>query len=165
MRGLIAIIVSAMAVFGVTARVNTTRKGVSGQRVASENLIVPVDTTMCDSTGEATHGFVVGGITIKGYNKQLSDRYETFFVSNNTGSDVGHVTITFLYTDINGKMLHKRTETVECNLANGETGIAKIRSFDRSTFYYYAGPKPRKSATPYKLKVHIESYEVVVKGK
>lgn len=163
MKKFIGILLALAVATSVMARVNTTRKGLTTQRVATESLVVPLDTVTADTLHGGKRGFVDGGIVLKGYSKRLSDRYETFFVTNNTESAIGHVTITFVYTDMKGVMLHSRTETIACNLAKGATTMAKISSFDTKRLYYYAGPKPRRSATPYKLKVRIESYEVVMK--
>ena len=163
MKKIMVILLAAIVATAAMARVNTTRKGLSRQHTAAENLVVPFDTVAADTLQGGKCSFVEGGIVLKGYSKRLSDRYETFFVTNNTGSPIGHVTITFVYTDMKGATLHSRTETVACNLAQGETAMAQIRSFDTKRLYYYAGPKPRRSATPYKLKVRIESYEVVMK--
>jgi len=141
------------------ARVKTTRKGL-GQKTILENIIC--GDTMPEDT--SVNNVKTGIIIVKGYIKRAGDNQESFFLTNNTGEYLGHTTLTFLYTDTKGAMLHKRTENVECNLENGETRLLKIQSFDKQhRFYYYLGPRPRKSAIPYMVKVHIESYEIRVK--
>lgn len=157
------IFIIALALSGVlatSARVKTTRKNL---QVSTAAKVVAADVP-CDSAASGTDAkFVANAVTVKGFSKRLSDGDETFFITNNTDSRLGHVTLTLLYTDVDGKMLHKRTATVECNVKKGESCMIKLRSFDRHRrFYYYLGPKPRKSATPFLVKVHVEGYEIVV---
>ncbi|MGM9804401.1 MAG: FxLYD domain-containing protein [Muribaculaceae bacterium] len=166
MRRIVITLMLVCAVAGVlTARQKTTRGSmvIDNRSAKVEELdTVPVVPTANDSLRSL---FMPSRVVIKGFSKPLSERQESFFVTNNTSTAIGHLTLTIMYADLNGNMLHERTVTVNCNLKCGETRQVSVPSFDRlKQFYYYLGPKPRRAATPFKVKVHIVDYEVPVAG-
>ena len=102
-------------------------------------------------------------VTLKGYSKKASDSRESFFVTNNTKHRISHIRLLMRYSLMNGEMLHERTATVEVDLRPGETRLVAIKTFDvQRLFYYYAGPKPRKSATPFKVAFRLIGYDIPV---
>ena len=102
-------------------------------------------------------------VTLKGYSKKASDSRESFFVTNNTNHRISHIRLLMRYSQMNGEMLHERTATVEVDLRPGETRLVSIKTFDvQRLFYYYAGPKPRKSATPFKVAFRLVGYDIPV---
>ena len=102
-------------------------------------------------------------VTLRGYNKKASDSRESFFVTNNTCHRISHIRLLMRYSLMNGEMLHERTATVEVDLKPGETRLVAIKTFDvQRLFYYYAGPKPRKSATPFKVAFRLVGYDIPV---
>ena len=102
-------------------------------------------------------------ITLKGFSKKASDSRESFFVTNNTNHRISHVRILMRYMQMNGEMLHERVATVEVDLKPKETRLVAIKTFDvQRLFYYYAGPKPRKSGTPFKVAFRLVGYDIPV---
>lgn len=102
-------------------------------------------------------------VTLKGYSKKASDSRESFFVTNNTNHRISHIRLLMRYSQLNGEMLHERTATVEVELRPGETRLVAIKTFDvQRLFYYYAGPKPRKAATPFKVAFRLVGYDIPV---
>jgi len=102
-------------------------------------------------------------VTLKGYSKKASDSRESFFVTNNTSHRISHIRLLMRYSQMNGEMLHERTATVEVDLKPGETRLVAIKTFDiQRLFYYYAGPKPRKNATPFKVAFRLIGYDIPV---
>ena len=102
-------------------------------------------------------------VTLKGYSKKASDSRESFFVTNNTRHRISHIRLLMRYSQMNGEMLHERTATVEVDLRPGETRLVAIKTFDvQRLFYYYAGPKPRKNATPFKVAFRLVGYDIPV---
>ncbi len=102
-------------------------------------------------------------VTLKGFSKKASDSRESFFVTNNTNHRISHIRLLMRYSQMNGEMLHERTATVEVDLKPGETRLVAIKTFDvQRLFYYYAGPKPRKSATPFKVAFRLIGYDIPV---
>ena len=102
-------------------------------------------------------------VTLKGYSKKASDSRESFFVTNNTKHRISHIRLLMRYSQMNGDMLHERTATVEVDLRPGETRLVAIKTFDvQRLFYYYAGPKPRKNATPFKVAFRLVGYDIPV---
>ena len=48
-------------------------------------------------------------------------------------------------------------------LKPGETKLVSVKSFDvQRLFYFYAGPQPRKQATPFKVAFRLVGYDVPV---
>ena len=102
-------------------------------------------------------------VTLKGFSKRASDSKESFFITNNTSHRMSAVRLLLRYTTMNGEMLTQRTVTVPVNLKPGETRLVSIKSFDvQRLFYYYAGPQPRKQATPFKVAFRLTGYDVPV---
>ena len=102
-------------------------------------------------------------VTLKGYSKKASDSRESFFVTNNTNHRISHVRLLMRYSQMNGEMLHERIATVEVDLKPHETRLVAIKTFDvQRLFYYYAGPKPRKNATPFKVAFRLVGYDIPV---
>ena len=102
-------------------------------------------------------------VTLKGFSKKASDSRESFFVTNNTNHRISHVRLLLRYSLMNGEMLHERLATVEVDLKPCETRLVAIKTFDvQRLFYYYAGPKPRKSATPFKVAFRLVGYDIPV---
>ena len=102
-------------------------------------------------------------VTLKGYSKKASDSRESFFVTNNTNHRISHVRLLMRYSQMNGEMLHERIATVEVDLKPRETRLVTVKTFDvQRLFYYYAGPKPRKSATPFKVAFRLVGYDIPV---
>ena len=102
-------------------------------------------------------------VTLKGYSKKASDSRESFFVTNNTNHRISHVRLLMRYSQMSGEMLHERIATVEVDLKPRETRPVTVKTFDvQRLFYYYAGPKPRKSATPFKVAFRLVGYDIPV---
>lgn len=102
-------------------------------------------------------------VTLRGYSKKASDSRESFFVTNNTNHRISHIRLLMRYSMMNGEMLHERTATVEVDLRPRETRLVAVKTFDvQRLFYYYAGPKPRKSATPFKVAFRLVGYDIPV---
>ena len=102
-------------------------------------------------------------VTLKGYSKRASDSKESFFITNNTSHRMSAVRLLLRYTTMNGEMLTQRAVTVPVNLKPGETKLVSVKSFDvQRLFYYYAGPQPRKQATPFKVAFRLTGYDIPV---
>lgn len=159
MKTKIAILITLLvAVAGTSmARTRTTQKQLKNNSQIVEQIpdaIVP-DSLLRDIEPNA--------VTLKGYSKKASDSRESFFVTNNTNHRISHIRLLMRYSQMNGEMLHERTATIEVDLKPGETRLVAIKTFDvQRLFYYYAGPKPRKSATPFKVAFRLIGYDIPV---
>ena len=141
------------------ARTRTTRKNL-------QSLEVPV-AVMESGDGLLSDSLDLGvdpnAVTLKGFNKRASDSKESFFVTNNTKHRMSAVRLLLRYSTMNGEMLTQRTVTVPVSLKPGETKLVSVKSFDvQRLFYYYAGPKPRKQATPFKVAFRLLGYDIPV---
>lgn len=153
----VVIIIMAVLALTAMARTRTTQGQLKNNSQVIEEIpagVVP-DSLLRDLEPNA--------VTLRGYNKKASDSRESFFVTNNTNHRISHVRLLMRYSQMNGEMLHERIATVEVDLKPHETRLVSVKTFDvQRLFYYYAGPKPRKSATPFKVAFRLVGYDIPV---
>jgi len=154
----IAILLVLLCVTAIDARTRTTRKNL-------RSLEVPV--VAMDSTDRMLPDSLAAidphAVTLKGYSKRASDSKESFFVTNNTAHRMSAVRLLLRYTTMSSEMLTQRAVTVPVSLKPGETRLVSIKSFDvQRLFYYYAGPQPRKQATPFQVAFRLTGYDIPV---
>lgn len=154
----ILFLITLMAVVTVaTARTRTTQTQLKNNSQIVETM---PDADVPDSL---LRDIEPNAVTLMGYSKKASDSRESFFVTNNTKHRISHIRLLMRYSQMNGEMLHERTATVEVDLKPGETRLVAIKTFDvQRLFYYYAGPKPRKNATPFKVAFRLVGYDIPV---
>ena len=139
-------------------RVRTTQR----QLHSAAAVVQTIDAVDVDSVDLAA-GVDPDGIIMKGFSKRASDSKESFFITNNTSHRMSAVRLLLRYTTMQGEMLTQRTVTVPVNLKPGETKLVEVKSFDvQRLFYFFAGPKPRKQATPFKVAFRLVGYDVPV---
>ena len=140
------------------ARIRTTRKNLHSTEVPVITLeltddLLPDSLTLVDPNA----------VSLKGFSKRASESKESFFITNNTSHRMSAVRLLLRYTTMNGEMLTQRTVNVPVNLKPGETKLVSVKSFDvQRLFYYYAGPQPRKQATPFKVAYRLTGYDIPV---
>lgn len=120
----------------------TTRKRLKAKPATMEATATDCDTITPDTTK----------IKVAGYDKPLTSRRESFFVTNYYNKELKALEITFNYYDLSGRHLHSATNTVECAIPAGETRLLHIPSWDKQlSFYYHLSPRPRRQSTPYTI--------------
>ena len=140
------------------ARVRSTRKNLRSTEVPVA-VLDTVDGLLPDSLMTVDPA----AVTIKGFAKRASDSKESFFITNNNRHRMSAVRLLMRYTTMNGELLTQRSVTVPVSLKPGETKLVEVKSFDvQRLFYYYAGPQPRKQATPFKVSYRLTGYDVPV---
>ena len=156
---LLTVLAALLCISALDARTRTTRKNL-------QSLEVPVvvmesgDGLLLDSLDS---GIDPNAVTLKGYSKRASDSKESFFITNNTNHRMSAVRLLLRYTTMNDEMLTQRMVTVPVSLKPGETKLVSVKSFDvQRLFYYYAGPQPRKQATPFKVAFRLTGYDIPV---
>ena len=147
-----------ISTISVDARVRTTRKNLRTAEVPVAVMEV-ADSLMADSLLQVDPN----AVSLKGYSKRASDSKESFFITNNTKHRMSAVRLLLRYSTMTGEMLTQRTVTVPVSLKPGETKLVEVKSFDvQRLFYYYAGPQPRKSATPFQVAFRLTGYDIPV---
>ena len=155
---LLFLAVSLLCVNTLDARTRTTRKNLRSTEVPVA-VLDTVDGLLPDSLMTVDPA----AVTIKGFAKRASDSKESFFITNNTRHRMSAVRLLMRYTTMNGELLTQRSVTVPVSLKPGETKLVEVKSFDvQRLFYYYAGPQPRKQATPFKVSYRLTGYDVPV---
>ena len=155
---LLALVLIALCASTMDARTKTTRKNL-------RSLEVPVAVMESDDglLPDSLDGVDPNAVSLKSYSKRASDAKESFFITNNTKQRMSAVRLLLRYTTMQGEMLTQRTVTVPVSLKPGETKLVEVKSFDvQRLFYYYAGPQPRKQATPFKVAFRLTGYDVPV---
>ena len=155
---LLMLIILCISALDVDARIRTTRKNLRSTEVPVVALEAD-DALLPDSLAQLDPN----AVTLKGFTKRASESKESFFITNNTGHRMSAVRLLLRYTAMSGEMLTQRTVNVPVNLKPGETKLVSIKSFDvQRLFYYYAGPQPRKQATPFKVAYRLTGYDIPV---
>lgn len=142
----------AAAVLCCGAKTNTLRKTLT-PRPTIEKL------ECLNGTDSAAYA---GKIVISGYEKTVADANESFFVTNGTPFRLSRLALKFIYTYAeSGEMLHEEVYDADCDIPPGETRQVFVRSFDRQHRLYYAeSRRPRRPATPFRVKYELLSYDV-----
>ena len=155
---LLAILLIALSVSQLDARTKTTRKNLRSVEVPVVTLDAD-DGLLPDSLAQVDPD----AVAIKGFSKRASDAKESFFITNNTASRMSAVRLLLRYTTMDGEMLTQRVVNIPVKLKPGETKLVSVKSFDvQRLFYFYAGPQPRKQATPFKVAFRLVGYDVPV---
>lgn len=155
---LLCLLVLMVSPLDLDARVRTTRSNL-------QSLEVPVAALESDDSllPDSLATLDPDAVSLKGFSKRASDAKESFFITNNTGSRMSAVRLLLRYTTMSGEMLTQRVVNIPVNLMPGETKVVSVKSFDvQRLFYFYAGPKPRKQATPFKVAFRLVGYDVPV---
>lgn len=141
-----------------TARTRTTQPQLRATNAPVERMsAIDGGVTPGDSTVSQTD------VSIRGYSKRASDAKESFFITNNTPHRMSSVRLLLRYSTVDGTMLHERQASIDTDLRSGESKLVTISTFDvQRLFYYYAGPKPRKQATPFKVSYRLVGYSIPV---
>ena len=148
----------ALCINTMDARTRTTRKNLNTIEVPVAELKTQ-DGLLPDSLVDVDPD----AVTLKGFSKRASDGKESFFITNNTAHRMSAVRLLLRYTTMDDEMLTQRAVTVPVSLLPGETKLVSVKSFDvQRLFYYYAGPKPRKQATPFKVAFRLTGYDIPV---
>lgn len=154
----ISLLLMLLVANSLEARTRTTRKNLRSVEVPVVAL-ESSDGLLPDSLMDIDPN----AITLKGFSKRASDSKESFFVTNNTTHRMSAVRLLLRYSTMDGEMLTQRAVTVPVSLKPGETKLVSIKSFDvQRLFYYYAGPQPRKSATPFQVAFRLTGYDIPV---
>lgn len=147
-----------LSVNTLDARTRTTRKNLRSVEVPIA-VLESSDGLLPDSLIDIEPN----AVTLKGFSKRASDSKESFFITNNTKHRMSAVRLLLRYTTMKGELLTQRTVTVQVNLKPGETKLVEVKSFDvQRLFYYYAGPQPRKQATPFQVAFRLTGYDIPV---
>ena len=140
------------------ARVRTTRKNLNSTEVPMP-MLEHDDAMLPDTLSDVDPD----AVSLKGFSKRASDSKESFFITNNTSERMSAVRLLLRYTTMNGELLTQRAVTVPVHLNPGETKLVSVKSFDvQRLFYFYAGPKPRKQATPFQVAYRLTGYDIPV---
>jgi hypothetical protein len=117
-----------------------------------ESYAINADTIVGDSTARY--------VRCSGFEKTLRSRHESFFVTNCQSDTITAMALTITYLDTSGRMLHRVSRHVDCNIPGGETRQLTIPTWDsQQTFYYRLStvPKLTTRATPFDVKINVDS--------
>jgi len=123
----------------------SSRDAVNGIKVSP---VIPPDTLFNPSRDS---------IQVSGYDKPLRTSRETMLVTNATSRTLDGMAITLSYTDMQGRRLHERTDTLHTSIPAGDTRMIHLPTWDTQHSYYYHRGKPPRTAnvTPYDIRCKI----------
>lgn len=122
----------------------------------SDSIIVNIGSFVVstDACETCNHGYSLSQIVFSGYDKTISSKIESFFITNKTDCLLESVTIEIEYLTTDSLQLHKRYERIAYPIPAGETRKIDIRTWDKqNSFYYHLSIKPRRQATPFMVKI------------
>lgn len=143
---------ACLAVFGAEARNIRTGPGRLVRDVAADRV--------SESAGRGGYDTIVPRrereVILRGYDKPNAAVRESFFAVNNTADSLtlGGMEIELTYIAMDGRMLHRVTRWVPCDIPPGQTRSLSIPTWDiNHAFHYYLTPAPkRKPSEPYRVK-------------
>ena len=154
---LFALLLLSAVLLPTTARTRTTQTGLHANVPVA---VIAPDSTDLDSSPTSVSS---DAVTVRGFAKRASDSKESFLLTNNLTHRISAVRMLLRYSALDGTIIHERKVTIPVTLAPGETQLVSCRSFDTQRLYYYhAGPKPRKSATPFDVAYRLTGYDIPV---
>lgn len=136
-------------------RVKTRRASDSPKVVISEETSPGFDTiagVLADRT-----------VTISGYDKPLRASRESMFMTSNDSSAIMSLSFSIGYYDMQGRMIHKARHRLNVDIPPFETRQLTFPSWDRQQSFYYrrSTPPKRVSATPYEVKISVDTLFIV----
>lgn len=103
-------------------------------------------------------------VSVRGYDKPLRSRRETFFVTNNLKKEnLRRLYMSFTYLDASGRMLHSEQRELDCDLPPAETRQFNVPSWDvQQNFYFVRSTVSNRAAqaTPFDVKIIVDSVAV-----
>lgn len=130
---------------------NSTAISSGKEKMPEEGIII------CESDSTDNISKIADKIRFYGFDKTANSSTESFFISNRTDSTLRKVILDILYLDMQGRQLHRRDVRFECEIPCGETKRQDVKSWDtQKSFYYYQSAKPRRQATPFKVKLELK---------
>lgn len=148
---LVSAIIVLLAISTNAKRIITNIDIQPSDTIELSNGTFVVSTDACHS---CNNGYSLDQIEFLGFDKTLSSKIESFFISNNTDCILESVTIEIEYLTLDSRQLHKRYEQIFYTIPPGETRKIDIKSWDKQkSFYYHLSAKPRRQATPFTVRI------------
>jgi hypothetical protein len=105
----------------------------------------------CD---DCNSGYHLSQINFSGYDKPASSDIETFFVTNNTDSEMTAFSFYIEYLATDDRQFHKRFLKLDCDIPAHETRKFDVKSWDKQhSFHYIDSNDSRKKTTTYKVRI------------
>jgi hypothetical protein len=105
----------------------------------------------CD---DCNSGYHLSQVYFSGYDKTAGSDLETFFVTNNTDSEMSAISFYLEYLSTDGRQFHKRFLKLECDIPASETRKFDVKSWDKQHSFHYIDSNPGKNkTTPYRVRV------------
>ncbi len=96
-------------------------------------------------------------ILFSGYDHKASASDESVCITNNSDITLSSLTLDITYLDTQGRMIHRRDVSFNCNIPPGETRTISFRHYDRhKTLYYVRSTAPRSGGMPYDILISIK---------
>ena len=155
MKRLPVLILIAITIALTCTAQRTTRRGLhakSDTREVPASEVRPVYDTIAAPTAEM--------IEVKGYDKPLRSRRETFFATNTGNMPIRRMSFTISYYDLDRHLLHRASHNVGTDIPAGETRMIGVRSWDvQQAFYYTRSAVTHKNgkATPYYVEIAVDT--------
>lgn len=132
---------------------------------SAKETVTDHKTTVLDFTNKRVrteNDSIYSRLRFSGYDKQISAARESFFITNNTGSDLKSLSLEINYTTPDGRQLHRRQQRIDQYIPTGETRKIEIPTWDKQkSFYYIKSSPPRKGGAAYDISFSLLSVTLV----
>lgn len=100
-------------------------------------------------------------IRFSGFDKPYNSTKETFLVTNNGPEFLGKIEIRLTYSDLEGRMLHSRTMTLNADVPPGQTRQLTVKSFDtQKSYFYHKSKSPRTGGQSFTVSIELLHFHV-----
>lgn len=136
-------------------KINTKRTNLHLRQAIEDDSMAEILDTITSDT--------IPFIRFCGYEKSLRATSETLFIQNLSDSTILRTVFTIRYYDTSDRLIHSRPVSRYVNIPPRETRRIDIPSWDKQQSYFFLnGPQPRKSATPYTVRISSDSVFISV---
>ena len=146
------IILATLALTCAAAMAQRTSR--PGARVAAMKS-APAATATADTIVSPTD------ITVRGYDKPLRSRRESFFVTNNNDTDtLRAISVTIDYKDSSGRQLHRAVHRLACDIPPHQTRQLTYKAWDTQQKFYYTRsdvPNTTAQASPFDVAISVDT--------
>ena len=147
-----------IAPVNLLAREKTTRTHLKSKPCDNEVGVMSSDSIKVTDVMQFQEKIVV----MRGYSKNAGVAKESFMLTNCSNLHLSSLEIIFRYTDMEGTLIHERTENVLCDLPPYSSRQVSIKTFDEGKMFYYYKSKSKKGAVAYDVAIRIESYNIKI---
>lgn len=165
MKAILFFIIFLIAAPSIDARRIKTRHSIpkTQEKASKDNASISSDSIISLTSDSTTFvDKILPAIRFYGFDKTVTSNLESFFITNSLESAIDGLDVEIIYSDMKGRLLHKRSVHVDCHIPASETKRTDIKSWDfQKSFYFHQSVKPKRQATPFDVRLRLLSVTIL----